>query len=72
MGELVTTLVVWGHSGGGAESGILKCGTTMVVWERSGGGAKGVVLEWGWSLTRICHHYGVLGTFRWRELRGWY
>ena len=76
---LDTTMAFWAGSGGGAESGILKCGTTMVVWERwilkcgttmvvwerSGGGAKGVVLEWEWSLIRNCHHYCVLGTFRW-------
>ena len=27
-------MAFWAGSGGGAESGILKCGTTMVVWER--------------------------------------
>ena len=43
-------MVVWGHSGGGAECGILKCGTTMVVWERW-------MLEWS-PLQRSRDHPG--------------
>ena len=73
--ECGTTMAFWAHRmldwspllRSMGEPGGLWCGfvTTITCWDHSGGGAKGVVLEWGWTLSRICHHYRVLGTFRW-------
>ena len=62
----------WGSEGCSPGMGMVSDQDLSPLW-RSGhvpvGGAKSVVLEDEWPLIRICHHYGVLGTFRWGELR---